>query len=223
MGEEAYVEIICVVDRSGSMGAIEADAIGGYNRFLRDQKQETGSARFSLVLFNHEYEVLHDGVDLQGVPELDARTYAVGGMTALLDAVGNAVDTARGRIGALPEQEQPAAVIVAILTDGLENSSSEYTRQRVFGMIREQQEEHGWEFVFLGAEQDAVQEGARMGVATDDAHDFSRSGEGVRKAYQRMSARASRTRRRSRRPRRRQSPPEESTPIGFKEPRDTRP
>ncbi|MFO7958170.1 MAG: VWA domain-containing protein [Candidatus Brocadiia bacterium] len=215
MTEKRYVEIICVVDRSGSMGAIESDAIGGFNKFLREQKQEAGEARFTLVLFNHEYQVLHDGVELQRVPELDAATYAVGGMTALLDAVGTAVDAARARIARLTENERPAAVIVAILTDGLENSSSEYTAPQIFEKIRNLRAREGWEFVFLGADQDAVKEATRMGIAKDDAHDFSRTGEGVQGAYRRMSARTSRTRRRTRHPRRRSSTQEESTPIGF--------
>ncbi len=218
MSESGHVEIICVMDRSGSMGAVEADAIGGFNKFLREQKKESGRARFSLVLFNQTYELLCDGLDLQQVPELDSRTYAVGGMTALLDAVGTAVDTARTRIAAMPQQERPTAVLVAILTDGLENSSREYTRERVFELINEQRQKHDWEFIFLAAEQDAISEGRRMGVREEDSYNFRRDSEDVQRAYREMSSRASLTRRRARRRRKRTSE-DEDTPIGFKKPR----
>jgi len=167
------------------------------------------------VLFNHQYELVHEGVDLQTVPELDAATYAIGGTTALLDAVGMTIDSVRNRIAGLPEAERPAGVIVAILTDGLETSSREYTREQVFDRIREQQAE-GWEFVFLAANQDAVQEGSTMGIAPHDAQTYAPSGEGVREAWSGISGRTSRTRQGTGKRRKPGSGSKDGSPIGFK-------
>jgi len=167
------------------------------------------------VLFNHRYELVHEGVDLQAAPELESTTYAIGGTTALLDAVGMTIDSVRNRIAGLPEAERPAGVIVAILTDGLENSSREYTRQEVFDRIRQQQAE-GWEFVFLAANQDAVQEGGTIGIPTQDARAYAHSGEGVREAWSGISRRTSRSRQRARKRRKPGSGSNDRSPIGFK-------
>ncbi len=215
MVKPPYTEIVCIVDRSGSMHRIREDAIGGFNAFLAEQKELPDPAKLTLVLFNHRYELVHDGVGLQDVPELDDRTYAISGSTALLDAVGMTIDNVRNRIETLSDGEKPGAVIVAILPDGLENSSREYTRQQVFEFIKAQREA-GWEFVFLAANQDAVREGGRMGVDAADARRFAHTGEGIRDAYRYTSGRTAETRRRARGQGR--AVASGSTKIGFPKP-----
>lgn len=176
-------EIVCIVDRSGSMGAIAAEAIGGFNRFLAEQKRLPGAARLSLVLFDHDYRLVVDAVDIRQVPPLDAATYVPRGMTALRDAVGRTIDTVAARLAAAVEEEQPAQVIVAILTDGLENASTDYHPTQIMDMIEERRRDHGWQFVFLAANQEAVATAAAMAIDPDDAYDFVADRAGVAYAF----------------------------------------
>jgi len=212
---EKHVEIVCVIDRSGSMNAIAEDAIGAFNQFLKEQKEMPDPARLTLALFNHEYELVHDGLPLADVPDLDAKTYGISGTTALLDAVGITIDNVRNRLATLDEKDRPDGVLVAILTDGLENSSREYTRRQVFDLIKAQSAE-GWEFMFLAANQDAIREGGRMGVAAKDASPYAHTAEGIRKAWHGVSGRASESRRRARERRESGSDPHDGPQIGFK-------
>jgi uncharacterized protein YegL len=182
------VEIACIVDRSGSMGAITSDAIGGFNVFLAAQKAEPGSARFTLVLFDHEYEVVHEGVSINDVRDLTAHTYQPRGTTALLDAVGRTIDAIGARLAKTPEADRPHKVIVAILTDGMENASCDYTYEKVAQMIEHQRNVYGWEFVFLAANQDAIASAGKLSIAANDAINFQATGEGVRHAYAAMSS-----------------------------------
>jgi hypothetical protein len=190
----AYTEIACVVDRSGSMQHIASDAIGGFNSFLKAQKEHPGEARLTLVLFDHEYQVLHTGVDIRLVPPLDTSTYVPRGTTALLDAIGRTIDDVGVRLGGMPESERPDKVIMAILTDGLENASKDYTYERVSEMIRHQSGKYNWEFVFLAANQDAMASAARISIAAQDAYSFAATGEGVQVAYATLSSEVSRRR-----------------------------
>lgn len=180
-------DIICIVDRSGSMDAIRSDAIGGFNTFLNDQKQQPGKATLSLVLFNHEYELVYDNIDITKVPPLNEDTYRPQGMTALLDAVGRTIDAVGNRLAATPEPERPGKVIVAILTDGLENSSKDYARTKVAEMIRHQQQKYSWDFIFLAANQDAVATARDISIHAEDAFSFEATAEGVRNANLAMS------------------------------------
>lgn len=161
---ENLTEIAFVLDRSGSMENKRRDAINGFNRFLEDQKNEEGSARFSLFLFDHEYLPIARGVDIHKVEPLTEYTYIPRGVTALFDAVGRTIHELGTRLAALPEEERPAKIIVVILTDGLENSSTDYTADIVGQMIRHQQEKYAWEFIFLGASLDCVEQAEVMGV-----------------------------------------------------------
>lgn len=192
-------EITCVIDRSGSMERVRTDAMGGYNSFIDQQQQEPGEARVTLVLFNHDYEMVEEGAPLPQARRLDEATYVPAGTTALLDAVGRAVDSVGERLAQTPEEERPGHVIVAILTDGLENASSDYTRERILEMIRHQQETYDWEFIFLAANQDAFAEAGRLGIGKDDAMAFAASPAGVKEAYASLSSDVS-----ARRARRRQ-------------------
>ncbi len=179
---EGPVELVCVVDRSGSMQPLAADAIGGFNAFLAGQRALPGAARLTLVLFDHEYLVPYGRVPLADVPDLDERTYVPRGSTALLDALGRALTGLAERIGAGPAAEHPAKVIVAVLTDGAENASREWTFARVSDLIKARQAA-GWEFVFLAANQDAFAAASRVGISRADAFAFEASPAGTGKAF----------------------------------------
>mgnify|MGYP000938688440 CR=1 FL=1 len=192
-------EIAFVLDRSGSMNPIADDAIGGFNTFLAAQQSPPGEARLTLVLFDHEYLVPHRGVGIGAVPPLDADTYVPRGMTALLDAVGRTMDDLGARLAAMPEADRPAKVIVAILTDGQENASRDYTFAKVSAMIKHQQEKYSWEFIFLAANQDAIAAAGAISIQPKDAIAFQATPMGVRAAHDKLSAEI--TKRRSRKPR----------------------
>lgn len=192
---ENLVEIACVVDRSGSMASIATDAIGGFNTFLETQKAEPGSARLTLVLFDHEYKVGHESADIQSVPPLDETTYEPRGSTALLDALGRTIDDTGKRLASMPEDQRPRKVIVAILTDGMENASQHYSYEKISEMITHQRDVYNWEFVFLAANQDAIAEAGKMAIGADNAVAFMATGAGVRDAYTAMSNRVSASRR----------------------------
>ena len=189
-------EIICILDRSGSMAGIRSDAIGGFNTFLAEQQKLPGEARLTLVLFNHEYQRTLDAAPLSEVQPLTEATYVPDGMTALLDAVGRTIDEVGKRLADTPEAERPGAVLICILTDGLENRSSDYSREKVREMIEHQQEKYGWTFVFLAANQDAFDEARKLGIRKEDAVNYDATADGVREAYDVMSVRASDSRRR---------------------------
>jgi len=189
-------EIICILDRSGSMAGIRSDAIGGFNTFLAEQQKIPGEARLTLVLFNHEYQRTLDAAPLSEVQPLTEATYVPDGMTALLDAVGRTIDEVGKRLADTPEAERPNAVLICILTDGLENRSSDYSREKVREMIEHQQEKYGWTFVFLAANQDAFDEARKLGIRKEDAVNYDATADGVREAYDVMSVRASDSRRR---------------------------
>lgn len=180
---ENLTEMVFVLDRSGSMSGLAVDTIGGFNELIEKQKKIEGDAYVTTVLFDHEYEVLHDHVALEEVAPLTDKEYFARGSTALLDAVGRTIDAVGARLAAAPEEERPAHVVFVITTDGMENSSREYTAQRVRGMIEHQQQKYSWQFVFLGANMDAVSEARNLGISAKYAADFTPSHSGVRKMY----------------------------------------
>lgn len=204
-------EVICVIDRSGSMESIRRDAIGGFNAFLSEQKQQEGECRLTLVLFNDRVQVVHESVDLAKVRKLTMKSYVPSGSTALLDAVKFAITGARERLQVDPEHRpigfkrdsSPPRVIVAILTDGEENSSRKATRSEVFELIQSCRDRYGWDFIFLAANQDAIQEGARLGIDSGQAVNFDATGAGVMEANRVMSCMVSEARRAPRRKARR--------------------
>lgn len=187
-------EIAYVLDRSGSMQSLASDAIGGFNAFISNQKQVEGRANFTLVLFDHEYLVVHKSEDIQQVPELDAKTYVPRGQTALLDAVGRTIDDLGAALASLPEAERPAKVIVAIFTDGLENASRVYTTERLAASIQHQQDKYNWEFLFLAANQDAIATAATIAIPAAQAMNFTASPTGVRASQQMLDERITRSR-----------------------------
>lgn len=194
--EKGLSEIICIIDRSGSMGIIIDDAIGGFNHFLDEQKKLTGKAALTYVQFNSELEVIHENKPLQDVEPINKNTYNPSGVTALLDAVGETIDFTGQRLAGIPEENRPEHVIVAILTDGHENASKNYTLSKVRKMINHQKENYSWEFIFLGANQDAFAEAAKMGIDREDSFNFHVSKEGIKKAYDDMHETVSKYRKR---------------------------
>lgn len=185
---ETLTEIVCVIDRSGSMDSIRSDAIGGFNAFLKGQKEVEGEALLSLVLFNDTYEMVQESTDIQNVPALDEETYVPSGTTALLDAVGRTIDDLGHRLSNIPEDERAGKVIVAILTDGLENTSRVYTYEKVSEMIQHQKEVYKWEFIYLGANQDAFKEAERLSISTRDTMAWYSNGAGTALAFSSMNS-----------------------------------
>ena len=186
MPKNNLVEIICVIDRSGSMADIRSDAVGGFNTFLEEQKKLPGEAKMTIALFNDSCEVVQEGVDLQAVQPFDAKTYVPDGTTALLDAVGRTIADTGKRLARATDSERPEKVIFAILTDGLENSSRKYSRQKIYDMIRHQRDKYSWEFVFLAANQDAFEEAEKLGMDKSRAYNFAADSEGVKDAMHLM-------------------------------------
>ena len=177
--ENKKIEVVFIMDRSGSMGGLEADTIGGFNSMLEKQKKEKGDVIWSTVLFDHVSEVVHDRVPISRVDELDEDTYFVRGSTALLDAVGGAIHHIGNIHKYAREEDRPDKTIFVITTDGMENSSMIYDYGKVKRMIRRQQERYGWEFIFLGANIDAVGVAGRIGISEKRAARFHNDGAGI--------------------------------------------
>ena len=173
-------EIIFILDRSGSMHPLEADTIGGYNSFLDQQRELPGKVLLSTVLFDTQIDVLHDRADIAKVPALTSADYSARGCTALLDAVGGAIHHIGNVHKYAREEDRPAKTMVVITTDGMENASRRYDLARVREMIERQQNKYGWEFIFLGANMDAVHEAGKFGISADSAVTFRADSEGVR-------------------------------------------
>lgn len=180
-------EIVAILDRSGSMSTIIRDSIGGINRFMEDQRALPGEANITIVLFDDKYELVHDNVALRDVPDFTEATYRPRGMTALYDAVGRAVTDVGRRLSDTPDHERPGKVIVCILTDGEENYSREFNHAQVADLIKQQQEQYAWEFIFLGANIDAPRVAQAMNIPLANAATFAATRQGTQDAYSRMS------------------------------------
>ncbi len=178
-----WTELVFILDRSGSMCGLEADTIGGFNSLLAKQKREPGGAYISTVLFDDTTQVIHDRLDIRDVAPITEREYFVRGCTALLDAVGGAIHHI-GNIHKYARREDiPEHTMFVITTDGMENASRRYTLEEVRRMIQRQKAEFGWEFLFLGANIDAVGTAGQMGIGADRAVNFHNDAEGTRLNY----------------------------------------
>ena len=191
-----YTEIAFILDRSGSMDVCRDAAIAGFNLFLDEQQRTEGLAKLTLVLFDDEYLVPINALPVAEVIALNQDTYIPRGSTALLDAIGRTVDDLGARLAAMPEKDRPAQVIVAILTDGLENSSQTCTWKQIARVIKHQTEQYKWTFLFLGANQDAIATAAQMNIAAANASSYVYDDAGLR-AVQRSMSRKMRGLRRS--------------------------
>lgn len=180
------VQIICILDRSGSMSSLTEDTIGGYNSFIEKQKKESGEAEVTTILFDNQYEKITDAVNLNEVKKLTSAEYYARGTTALLDAVGMTITDIFGKM----ERENicPAKrrVIVMIMTDGLENASKEYNKSTVKSLIENAQENYKWNFIFMGANIDSAAEANSIGIKSDYAADYSHDEAGVSKSFEMM-------------------------------------
>lgn len=196
--------IAFILDRSGSMQSMTEEAIGGFNAFIEEQKKEEGDVRISLILFDHEYSPTITDVPIEEMPSLTTKDYVPRGMTALLDAMGRTIDDLGKHLADLPEADRPGDVIVVTLTDGLENSSRDYSRSRVAEMVKHQEDKYGWEFIFMGASLESIKEAEALNVKRGSSHLYSSVEEGM--SY---SSRAIAKRRREKRD------AEEKKKIGF--------
>ena len=180
-------ELVFILDKSGSMAGLESDTIGGFNAMLQKQKALPGACRITTVLFDNRYELLHDRIDIRAVSPMTEREYQVGGSTALLDAIGRTIQKLASVQRNTAEEYRADKVMFVIITDGAENSSQEYSSQRVKAMIEHEKEKYGWEFVFLGANIDAVETAGRFGIAPDRAVDYVPDGVGTELNFRAMS------------------------------------
>ncbi|MBQ9158020.1 MAG: VWA domain-containing protein [Erysipelotrichaceae bacterium] len=179
-------ELVFILDRSGSMSGLESDTIGGYNSFLEKQKEEDGSCLVSTVLFNQHSKVIHDRVDLVKIEKMDRKDYLASGTTALIDAMGDAIHHIKNVHKYIRKEDVPANTIFVIITDGLENASHKYSSDDVKRMV-EQQKEKGWEFLFLGANIDAVETARTYGIAEDRTSDYLCDEVGIEKNFDALS------------------------------------
>lgn len=180
-------EMIFVMDRSGSMQNLVSDTIGGYNSMINKQRDEEGEASVTTVLFDDAYEVLFDNVDIKKVPELTNKEYYARGMTALLDAVGKTINQVAARHSSAVESAIPAKIVMVIITDGLENASKEYKLETVKSMIEKQKAEFGWEFVFMGANIDAISVAESIGINASRAANYHADAVGTATNYKAVS------------------------------------
>lgn len=175
-------EIIFLLDRSGSMAGLEDDTIGGFNAFIDKQKRLKGKTIVTTVLFDHEYEILWNGVDANEI-KLTDKEYYVRGSTALLDAVGKTIVDVNRRLAKANDDERPDQIIFIITTDGMENSSHEFTYKKIKQLIKHQQEKYDWKFIFLGANIDTGKEADNIGIHKNNAYSFEASESGVQYMY----------------------------------------
>ena len=178
--KENLTELVFILDRSGSMRGLEADTIGGFNSLIEKQKQEAGEAYVSCVLFDSEAQVIYDRVPLQNIEPMTDKQYYVRGSTALLDALGGAVHHIATVHRYAREEDRPAKTMFVVITDGMENASRHYSGEQVREMVKLEQEKYHWEFLFLGANIDAIAAAGRFGIRADRAVNYEHDGEGTR-------------------------------------------
>lgn len=187
MTKENFTSINVIVDESGSMGGLVTDTVGGFNKFLADQKAVPGDAVLTLCTFNVDYRLVHNFQKIASVANLDHKTYCPGGGTALLDALGKTIDSVGDKLAAMPEDERPSKVIFLIITDGQENASRLFTKEAIRAKVTHQQDVYNWEFVFMGANMDAISEGHSLGIAAHNSMNYAASSSGTRSLYSAVS------------------------------------
>ena len=185
--KKGLTELVFILDKSGSMAGLEKDTIGGYNSMLAKQKEVDGDAFLTTVLFDNGYELLHDRIDIKAVSSISEMEYRVGGSTALIDAIGKTIHKIGNVQKNTAEGYRAENVIFVIITDGEENASREYSAEKVKAQIEQQKNQYGWEFIFLGANIDAVETAGRFGIAPNRAQSFHSDGDGTALNYRVVS------------------------------------
>ena len=180
-------EVVFILDRSGSMSGLEKDTIGGFNSMIEKQKREAGQALISTVLFNNNSKVLYDRVEVQKIPSMTEDDYSVYGCTALLDAIGGAIHHIGNVHKYARTEDVPEHTVFIIMTDGMENASRLYDSARVKQMIEHEKSKYGWEFLFLGANIDAVETAKHFGISEDRAVNYHSDSVGTRLNYEVVS------------------------------------
>ncbi|MBR2432853.1 MAG: VWA domain-containing protein [Clostridia bacterium] len=180
-------EIVFILDKSGSMAGLESDTVGGFNATLEKQKGKEGKAYVSTVLFNNTSEVVHDRIDINEIAPMTREDYRVGGMTALYDAIGDAIHHIGNIHKYAREEDVPEHTVFIITTDGMENSSIRYSRREIKEKIERQQKKYGWEFIFLAANIDAAECAEDIGIRRDRAVNYIQDPTGVKATYETMS------------------------------------
>jgi uncharacterized protein YegL len=187
MMKKNLTELVFILDRSGSMNGLESDTVGGYNALLQKQKKESGEAVITTVLFDDKYELLHDRINLRGIEPITDKEYFVRGSTALLDAVGKTICKIGNAQKYTAEDERAEHVMFVITTDGMENASREFSYEKIRLMIEHQKSKYGWEFIFLGANIDAIDTAERFGISKDRAANYNADSEGTSLNYEVIS------------------------------------
>ena len=185
--KKGLTELVFILDKSGSMGGLETDTIGGYNSMLAKQQTIEEECHITTVLFDNNYELLHDRIDIKAVSPITEKEYRVGGSTALLDAIGRTIHKIGNAQKHTADDYRAEKVMFVIITDGEENSSREYSAEKIKAQIERQKTKYSWEFIFLGANIDAVQTASRFGIAPDRAQNYHADSEGVELNFRVMS------------------------------------
>lgn len=185
--KQNYTHIAVLLDSSGSMGSCYTDTVNGFNRFLADQKGAPGEATLTLRTFADLSHVVHNRVNINHVADLSRCNYSVGGSTALVDSLVDLIDQTGNELAAMPENQRPSKVVVLVITDGQENCSRRFNNHQLKDRIEHQKSRYQWEFVFMGADQNAIQEAQRYGYAAASAMTFSKSPDGISAGYMAVS------------------------------------
>ncbi|MDR7870802.1 MAG: hypothetical protein RIN55_08095 [Tissierellaceae bacterium] len=185
--KKGLTELVFIIDRSGSMSGLESDTIGGFNSMLGKQKNEPGDAVITTVLFDDRYEILHDRINIKGVEPITDKEYYVRGTTALLDAIGYTINKIVNAHRFTSKEEVAEKTLFVITTDGMENASREFSYDKVRQMIEYQKSKYGWEFIFLGANIDAIETAQRVGIQKDRAANYNADCEGTILNYEVIS------------------------------------
>jgi uncharacterized protein YegL len=185
--KKGLTELVFILDKSGSMGGLEKDTIGGYNSMLEKQKAVEGECHITTVLFDNNYELLHDRIDIRAVVPITEKDYYVGGSTALLDAIGRTIHKIVNVQKHTADDYQAEKVMFVIITDGEENSSRKYSAEKIKAQIERKKSKYGWEFIFLGANIDAVETAGRFGIGANRSVDYLADSEGTSLNFSVMS------------------------------------
>ncbi len=185
--KENLTELVFILDRSGSMSGLETDTIGGFNSMLEKQKNESGEAFVTTVLFDDKYQLLHDRKDIKLINAITEKEYYVRGSTALLDAIGRTINNIGKTLSDTIEEERPDKVLFVIITDGMENSSREFSYEKIKEMVEHQKSKYAWDFMFLGANIDAIMTAGSFGISADMAANFISDSVGTQLNYRVVS------------------------------------